>query len=369
MKAIINQDQLLILYRNNTPYKVLDAGKHHIFNKSFKVFDRCNPIEKSNLNPIVLKNICKKTFDLERVEVKNDFIAYHFVDGVFYSILPEGIYNFIPSSHKNDFIIDDKRNVIVNETIPVSVKKQLATEKYPIIRQYVVFEGYKGVLYVNGKINQILDPGSYFVYISPYEITCKNICLKEQILNITGQEILSKDKVTLRCNLYLNYKLVDINKALINFENYENELYLRLQMKYREYFANKTLDEILSEKESMGQIVLSLLKGDNTEQELGIELFSSGIKDLILPGDIREILNTVLIAEKKAMANVITRREETASTRSLLNTAKLMEENKTLYRLKELEYLEKIFEKVQSLTLNSSESAINQLLSLINKKN
>ncbi len=46
------------------------------------------------------------------------------------------------------------------------------------------------------------------------------------------------------------------------------------------------------------------------------------LKNLILPGDIREILNQVVAAEKQAQANLIRRREETATTRSLLNTAK-----------------------------------------------
>lgn len=62
-------------------------------------------------------------------------------------------------------------------------------------------------------------------------------------------------------------------------------------------------------------------------------------------------MNTVLVAEKKAQANVITRREEVASTRSLLNTAKLMEENQTLYRLKELEFLEWICERIGSISV------------------
>ena len=82
---------------------------------------------------------------------------------------------------------------------------------------------------------------------------------------------------------------------------------------------------------------------------------------MILPGEIREIMNTVLIAEKRAQANVIMRREEVASTRSLLNTAKLMDENRTLYKLKELEYLEKICEKVGEISVNGSAGIVEQL--------
>ena len=85
------------------------------------------------------------------------------------------------------------------------------------------------------------------------------------------------------------------------------------------------------------------------------EICEAGVKDIILPGEIRDIMNTVLVAEKRAQANVVTRREEVASTRSLLNTARLMEENPTLYKLKELEYVEKICERVGSISLSGGD--------------
>lgn len=91
----------------------------------------------------------------------------------------------------------------------------------------------------------------------------------------------------------------------------------------------------------------------------------AGVKDVILPGEIKDILNTVLVAEKQAQANLILRREETASTRSLLNTAKLMDENQTLYRLKELEFLEKICEKVGNVSLLGGGTLLEQLNSLL----
>jgi hypothetical protein len=75
----------------------------------------------------------------------------------------------------------------------------------------------------------------------------------------------------------------------------------------------------------------------------------------------KEIMNQVLVAQKKAQANVIFRREETASTRSLLNTAKFMEENEMLYKLKEMEYVEKIADKIGEITLNGNGNMVKQL--------
>ena len=94
----------------------------------------------------------------------------------------------------------------------------------------------------------------------------------------------------------------------------------------------------------------------------------AGVKDIILPGDFKEIMNLVLIAERKAQANLITRREEIASTRSLLNTAKLMDDNPTLFRLKELEYIERIAEKVSNISVTSGGGLLEQLSNLAASK-
>lgn len=96
-------------------------------------------------------------------------------------------------------------------------------------------------------------------------------------------------------------------------------------------------------------------------EALGITIASFGIRDIILPGDVKEIMNQVLVAEKKAQANIIMRREETASTRSLLNTAKLMEDNPMLFKLKEMEYVEKIAEKINSISVSGNGVLIDQL--------
>lgn len=102
-----------------------------------------------------------------------------------------------------------------------------------------------------------------------------------------------------------------------------------------------------------------MLKGK--EDMFCVNFLTAGIKDIILPGEIRDIMNSVLVAEKTAQANVISRREEVASTRSLLNTAKLMDENTTLYKLKELEYLERICGKVGEISVNGNAGIVEQL--------
>ena len=100
-----------------------------------------------------------------------------------------------------------------------------------------------------------------------------------------------------------------------------------------------------------------------------MKVLNCGIRDVILTGEMKEIMNQVLVAQKKAQANIITRREETASTRSLLNTAKLMENNEMLYKLKEMEYVEKIAEKVGEITVNGNGNMVKQLKEIFAGKN
>mgnify|MGYP002535789297 CR=1 FL=1 len=124
-----------------------------------------------------------------------------------------------------------------------------------------------------------------------------------------------------------------------------------------------TLDELLERKEGVSEEVLKKLR--EKAETFFVEVEDGGIKDVILPGEIREIMNTVLAAEKRAQASIITRREEVASTRSLLNTARLMEENRTLYQLKELESIERICSNVGNISLNGSGDILAQLSELL----
>jgi regulator of protease activity HflC (stomatin/prohibitin superfamily) len=178
-------------------------------------------------------------------------------------------------------------------------------------------------------------------------------------MEISGQELLTKDKATLRINFFVNYQVQDAVKALVNNKDFEKQLYVSMQLSLRAFVGTYTLDELLAKKESIAEVVLSESK--NKIADLGLQVFSVGIRDVILPGDMKEIMNQVLVAEKKAQANSIMRREETAATRSLLNTAKLMEENEMLWKLKEMEYVEKIADRIGEITISGSGNIIGQL--------
>jgi regulator of protease activity HflC (stomatin/prohibitin superfamily) len=132
-----------------------------------------------------------------------------------------------------------------------------------------------------------------------------------------------------------------------------------MQLAIRAFVSSFTLDELLTRKETISKEIVAQVTAKIND--LGLAVADAGIRDIILPGDMKEIMNQVLVAEKKAQANSIMRREETAAMRSMLNTAKLMEDNEMLWKLKEMEYVEKIADRIGQITISGSGNIIGQL--------
>lgn len=206
-----------------------------------------------------------------------------------------------------------------------------------------------GLLMVDGEMVRTLPPGLHAFWRFNRSIKVEVIDLRLQTVEVSGQDILTKDKVSLRVNLSAVYRIADPVKARAELGNINEYLYRTLQFGLRQTIGTRPLDVLLGDKDELDREVWSY-----TAERIrphGLELETVGLKDVILPGEMKDILNQVVQAEKLAQANVIRRREETAATRSLLNTAKLMEDNPLLLRLKELEALEKVVDKVERLTV------------------
>jgi regulator of protease activity HflC (stomatin/prohibitin superfamily) len=206
-----------------------------------------------------------------------------------------------------------------------------------------------GMLFVDGELVRTLSPGQYGFWQLSNKVEVKQFDLRSQIQEVSGQEIMTKDRVSVRVNLTATIKLVDAVLAAERVEKVDEFIYKSMQLALREAVGTKTLDALLEDKLYVNQTVKELVEEELSS--IGVKLERVGVKDIILPGEIKFILNQVVEAQKAAEANVIKRREETAATRSLHNTAKMMENNPTLLRLKELEALEKVSEKVGHLNV------------------
>lgn len=206
-----------------------------------------------------------------------------------------------------------------------------------------------GLLFVDGRLLRTLEPGLHGFWNFRRNLRVEVFDLRVQELAVQGQEIMTADKVSLRLNLSALYRVTDPVRLHATLPKHKDYLHRTLQFALRQAVAARSLDALLAEKGALETQMRTAVR-ERIEAH-GMILEDLGLKDVILPGDMKEILNQVVQAEKAAQANLIRRREETAATRSLLNTAKLMDQNPVLLRLKELEALERVTERVGSLTV------------------
>ena len=229
----------------------------------------------------------------------------------------------------------------------------VARERNLLVAEHVVENHEAGLLFVEGRFVERLAPGRHAFWTPGRKIEVKRLDLRPQAVEITAQEMLTKDRIALRVTLTAFRRIVDPERAVGMVADVDAWLYRLVQFAIREAVADRTLDEVLSAKNTLDAELRAYVR--ERIAETGIEVTELGVKDVILPGEIRELVNKVVEAERTAKANLIRRQEETAATRSLLNTARLMEENPLLLRLKELESLERVVEKVGRIDLHAGE--------------
>ena len=193
---------------------------------------------------------------------------------------------------------------------------------------------------LNGVLRERLSPGRHVFWKAAGNLRVVSVDKREHTLDVAGQEIMTSDKVTLRVNLAVTYQVVDALKATLTVTDFGQSLYRESQLVLRASVGTRTLDQLLADKETVGGEVRETIA--KRAQEFGVEVRSVGLKDIILPGEMKAILNQVIEAEKKAQAEFIKRREETASARSQANTARLLAENPILARIKELELIQQV---------------------------
>lgn len=224
-----------------------------------------------------------------------------------------------------------------------------------------------GLLIVDGAIVAELQPGVHGYWAYGRKIEVKIIDLARQPLDVVGQEVLTKDRVTIRVNIVAEFRVVDPVKAVTEVKDFVDALYRALQYAFRTTIGTRTLDQILENKVTVDAEAAEKVRSDMAA--IGVEVSDISLKDVILPGEMRDILNQVVSAQKEAEANVIRRREETNATRSLLNTAKVMADNPVMLRLKELEALETIASRVDRLTItNGTGGLLNDIVRLTDER-
>ncbi|MGV3622263.1 MAG: slipin family protein [Archangium sp.] len=217
-------------------------------------------------------------------------------------------------------------------------------------------EGTVAVRYVNGQLDAVLPAGRHAAWNTMRTVTFATIDLRERVFAVAGQEVMTRDRVTLRLNVSATMRVKDARRLAAVARAPDDVVYLAMQLAAREAITTRTLDELLLARDEISKVMTPSVAA--RAEGVGLELIELGVKDVVLPGEMKELLNKVIQAQKEAEANVILRREETAATRSLAQTAKVLAENPLLVRLKELEAYKELAAKVGQVHLVLGDGAM-----------
>ena len=295
------------------------------------------------------------------VDLKDSERALVWIDGRMDKVLAPGVYALWTSEHDVRVeTVDASTMRLVHPELPAILKTPGTAALIEVVN---IEPGHAGVWYRDGAYQATLAPGTYAFWKNVGTLKVLDVDLKEQVLDISGQEIMTADKVTLRLNALVAYRITDPLRSVTEVDGASQALYRSAQLALREAVGAKDLDTLLAGKDALAAEVAKALEPRATE--LGMTVVTAGVRDLILPGDMKDLMNKVTEAKKAAEASLITRREETAAMRMQANTAKILESNPTLMKLKELEVLEKVAHKANLTVLLGEDGLTSKVMKLV----
>jgi len=287
--------------------------------------------------------------------------ALVWIDKRFSGIVEKGLHAIWTTEHEVRVEILDARPMqLVHADLPVILRSDRAGVLLEVLN---VEPGHAGLWFRDGAYQATLEPGTYAFWKGVGKLKLYDVDLRELVLDISGQDIMTADKVTLRLNALVTYRITDALRSVTEVDGAGQALYRAVQLALREAVSAKELDTLLVSKDTLTRELAEMIGPRATE--LGITVVTTGIRDIILPGDMKDLMNRVTEARKAAEASLITRREETAAMRMQANTAKILESSPTLMKLKELEVLEKVAGKANLTVVLGDEGLSSRMVKLL----
>jgi SPFH domain / Band 7 family len=363
MKIDIDTRDRAILMKNGKPAKYLEPGRHRTFAPFAKVevlvLDASKPFVDLTAEQLALVPA-----DAVQVVTNGPFErALVSKGGRAFAVLGVGTWQVLTFERTDPRGAEASKPVITVQKLDVSgvatlplrdeVKSLFAAGEYV---EATAAAGTVALRYVDGALDAVLPAGRHAAFSVAKKVTFAVIDLRERLIAVAGQDVMTRDRVTLRLSISAAFKVSDVERLATVARAPDELVYLALQLAAREAVGARALDELLASRESLSVELAAAVK--DRALKVGLELVELGVKDVVLPGEMKALLNRVIEAQKAAEANVITRREEVAAVRSMAQTAKVLAENPLLMRLKELEAYQGLASKVGQVHLVLGEGGL-----------
>lgn len=338
----IKQGERGLVWREGDFEEALGPGVHWRFDPAGAVRVEKIPVgapwfEHADLDAVVRSG--RVPVGLETLNLVAGRRALVWIDGRFARALGPGFYAWwsgVREVRVETFDVADNDGRLLHPDLDAVLDGDVSGR----IAAFTVPAGSRTAFFKNGGFVRLLPPGRYAWWDGAGDNSFVPIDERETTLDIGGQELLTADKLAIRLNASLSIRVADAERFLSAAVDARQALYREAQLVIRAMVGGRDLDGLLEGKERLAAEMEAAI--GSKAGEYGFAVASFGIRDIILPGEIRNILIKVTEARKAAEAAMIARREETAAMRHQANTARMLAENPVLMRLRELETVERI---------------------------
>jgi regulator of protease activity HflC (stomatin/prohibitin superfamily) len=350
----VKLNERVVIFRNGLPIRALGPGRHFVWGTRLTEQRWKTDELVFNALPEVREVLPAEWYREVTLGARERGVLFR--DGTPETFLRPGARRYWtvdPSVELRVYSVDQPMPELTDELFAVIPRSEFV---YVVVPEYA-----RGLEYVQGRLSRVLEPGRYAVWTYPEaQVEIRVADMRRQQVAIAGQDLMTRDKVTLRLTLSVEYTIEDPAKAALVVAEMRDSVYLIVQLATRDYVASVRLDELLEGRDQMTRFLEE--QAVPKARALGVRVDRVGVKDVVLPGEMKVLLNRVIEAEKEAAANVILRREETAATRSLANTARVMADHPVLLRLKELDAMKDIAERINEVRVVVGSDGLDKLL-------
>ena len=181
----------------------------------------------------------------------------------------------------------------------------------------------RGIKFKLGKFTKIMNPGWNLVL--PIFESYKKVDIRTKAVDVPEQDAITKDNVSTRINAVIYYKIFDASKSILEVENFYYAVSQLAQTTMRNIVGSVTLDELLSERETISTKICEVI--DEATDPWGIKVENVELKDVSLPEEMKRVIAKVAEAEREKAAVITKAAGEVEASSNLAKAAEVM--NKT----------------------------------------
>ncbi|WP_332369398.1 slipin family protein [Spirosoma telluris] len=265
--------QIGLVFKYGGYQKLLLEGNYWVWSSEIVyVYNRDERLQNLPCDLAVLLEYPEIAAELDVIEVKDNEIALQYESDHFQSILQKGRWAYWKGVKNYTYQKVDFSNLEIPANI--NLMSIMSTPLSAFVRMYPVEAHEQGVLFIDWKFDRVLTAGTYYWWKNNVPIHVLKVDTRQQQLEVSGQEILTKDKASLRLSFYVQYHVQDIIKALVANKDYDKQLYIAVQLALREYIGGLTLDELLDKKGELAPFVVNATAAKAAE--LGLNFVMAG---------------------------------------------------------------------------------------------